>query len=276
MEPIAPHSNRLVFRDNDATSISSLTNASFNGAPTAWNSGGALFLNNSILYGREEETALLKESFRRSCLHDASSNKKKNEVVLVHGPSGVGKSELVEESMRNHVFEVEDGYFVMGKFDQFSWSCRPFSAITDLLTDLVMIMIDQVEGKELLRRTNNLFSTKLLQMLIPNLSQILPTEVETPPVVEEDEFLPNGHMFQQLKSACVQFLDMVSQFRPLLLYFDDLQWADEYSLEIIKAIACNDPAQRSSLSVICSLRDEFVVDGEEDSRYSSDNGPGCE
>lgn len=206
---------------------------------------------------------MLKEIFRRSCHHDDSSNKRKNEIVFVHGPSGVGKSKLVEESMRAHVFEVEDGYFVMGKFDQFSGSCRPFSAITDLLTDLVMMMIDQDEETELLRRENNLFSSKLLRTLIPNLSQLLPSEGETPPVVVEDEFFPNGHTFQQLKSACVQFLDTVSQFRPLLLYFDDLQWADEYSLEIIKAIACNNPSQRSSLLVICSLRDESVVDGEE-------------
>ena len=64
------------------------------------------------LYGRRREHDELERAYRRKCLQGHADR----EIILVTGPSGVGKSELARSLERTVI--GADGYFIAGKCDQ--------------------------------------------------------------------------------------------------------------------------------------------------------------
>ena len=173
------------------------------------------------LIGRERERAALLAAFE-----EASQGPAK--LVLVEGPSGIGKSSLIEE-LRSAV-TMRAGTFVSGKLDLRSRQV-PYGALAGALGDLVRGLLAEPEAR--LQETRAAVSAALgahgqvLVDLIPELERLLGPQ---PPVSELDA-REASFRFQR---TCRAFLAaLATAERPLVIFLDDLHWADGPTPELL-------------------------------------------
>lgn len=196
------------------------------------------------LYGREKEINILKDAFQRI-------NKDSLEIVIVTGYSGVGKSQLVNTAWRS--MKRHPGYFISGKFDQFEHDI-PYSALIRSFKDLVQQILG--ENREQIEAWKN----KLLDSLGSNgqiITNVIP-EVEfiigkQPEVVEVSPEEAKNRFLKVFKDFVRTFCEAQ---HPLIIFLDDLQWADLPCLKLIE-ILIND-SQISNLLLIGAYRDNEV------------------
>jgi len=126
------------------------------------------------LYGRETQTEQLLQAFDRV-------SKGSGEIVLVGGYSGIGKSALVHEILRN--LTKQRGYLISGKFDQFKRNV-PYTCFNQAMRSLVQQILTESESQI------DLWRDKLLGVLdanariaieaIPELELILGPQPDVP------------------------------------------------------------------------------------------------
>lgn len=176
------------------------------------------------LYGREAEVATLLTAFERA-------SQGRSEVMLVAGYSGIGKSALVKEIYRP--ITQKRGYFLAGKFDQFQRNI-PYSALIQAFQGLIrQLLTSSASDLEHWR-------AKLLQALKLNgqvIIDVIP-EVELiigpqPPAVE----LSTREAQNRFNLVFQNFIQVFTQkAHPLVIFLDDLQWADGASLQLIQTL----------------------------------------
>ncbi|MEB3218004.1 MAG: AAA family ATPase, partial [Nostocales cyanobacterium 94392] len=174
------------------------------------------------LYGREQEVEALIAAFERvsqgSC-----------ELMLVAGFSGIGKTAVVNEVQKPIV--KKRGYFIKGKFDQFNRNI-PFSAFVQALRDLMGQLLSESDVQLDLWKANILAAVgengQILIEVIPELKQIIG---EQPPAPELSGSAAQ-HRFNLLFQQFIQVFTTIEH--PLVLFLDDLQWADLASLQLLK------------------------------------------
>lgn len=198
------------------------------------------------LYGREAENAQLLAAFER-VRHGAT------ELVLVGGPSGIGKSALIQELRKPLAYT--DGHFVYGKFDRLHRNV-PYFALIQAFQELVQQWLSEGPGPLAAWRE------KLLAALGPN-GQVI---VEVIPAVEliigpqpPVQSLPPGEVQNRFNLVFQDFVRVLAQpEQPLILVLDDLQWADSGSLQMLR-LALTDPGIRRLL-LVGAYRDDEVDD----------------
>lgn len=202
------------------------------------------FLIPQKLYGREQEVATLIDAFQR--VSQGSS-----EIVLVSGYSGIGKSSLVNEVHK--LIVAAQGYFISGKFDQFKRNI-PYASLIQAFQELIRQLL--TESSQVIAT----WQTKLLAALgangqiiidvIPDIERIIGVQ----PVVSELGATESQNRFNRVFQ---QFIHVFSQpEHPLVIFLDDLQWADLASLKLIQSIASNPDSQY--LLLIGAYRDNEV------------------
>jgi PAS domain S-box-containing protein len=176
------------------------------------------------LYGREPEIAILLAAFDRV-------SQGATEIMLVSGYSGIGKSALVNEVHKPIV--RQRGYFIAGKFDQFKRNI-PHSAIIQALQELVRQLLTESEPqiaawKEKLLRALGANGQVIIEV-IPEIELIIgrqPAVPELPPAESQNRF---NLIFQR-------FIKVFTQpEHPLVIFLDDLQWADAATLKLLQAL----------------------------------------
>lgn len=174
------------------------------------------------LYGRERELRGLVGALKR-----VQSGQRG--LFLVAGPSGIGKSALVQE-LRRHIGSAD--HFVSGKFDHLKRSV-PYSAVAGACRELVQVALAQppqslAETRERLLRAMGV-NAQVMTSMIPELELIIGPQ---PPVPD----LGPLETQSRFESTFQQFLGAFTPGRrALVLYLDDLQWADTASLRLIEA-----------------------------------------
>ena len=218
------------------------------------------------IYGRTREVSLLQEAFMRvrgvqgsdgSFLQRGGSS----EVIAIHGPSGTGKTKLVEAALRNYAPD-NNGCLVAGKFNQYLMTGESYSALTAAFSDLCDLLVSGHTEPELIQLRKELTTelgseAQTLTLLIPNLHYLLPQvkcnsfgEVD-PSVVADGSQAPI-----RLKQLCCSFLQTIAKAgKPVALFLDDLQWADEASMELVEALVSN-PWSKHVLFVAAFRDDE--------------------
>ncbi|MDF3036026.1 MAG: hstK, partial [Paucimonas sp.] len=174
------------------------------------------------LYGRESDTEQLLNAFDRVAGGSA-------EMLLITGYSGIGKSALANELQRP-VLE-RGGYFVSGKFDQFKRGV-PYSAINDALRELVRRILCEPETRIAEWREKLLKAVgpngQLMIDVVPELEYVIGKQQPAPPPsAGRNSF---NYLMQQFVGAFTRFE------HPLVLFLDDLQWADAASLKLISIL----------------------------------------
>lgn len=176
------------------------------------------------LYGREKEIAVLNHSLKHVC-----SGAK--EFVLVAGYSGVGKSSLVYEIQKSTV--DNHGYFIEGKFDQFKRDV-PYSAFGAAVSKLVKFILHESEEsivywREKLR--NELGENGQIAVdLVPELELIIGKQTELPKIGLDE----TRNRFNNTVQIFIRALGTPSH--PVVIFLDDLHWADVASLKLIELI----------------------------------------
>ncbi|MBF0102350.1 MAG: response regulator [Desulfobacterales bacterium] len=196
------------------------------------------------LYGRDNEINHLIETFERIA---AGSS----ELLLVGGYSGIGKTSLINEVHKSLV--KKRGRFIAGKYDQFNRSI-PFSAIIQAFRQLAnQILSDSEEQiaywkKEILNALGN--NAQVVVDVIPELELIIghqPSIPELGPTETQNRFIIS---FQRFISVFAR------QEHPLVIFLDDLQWADGPSLHLMQILCVS--SENHYLLILGAYRDNEV------------------
>ena len=202
------------------------------------------FLIPQKLYGREAEVANLMDAFERVTLGAT-------EMMLVSGYSGIGKSSLVNEVHKPIV--RQRGYFISGKFDQFKRNI-PYASLIQAFQELMRQLITESAGRIAL------WKSKLLQALGSNGQVIIDVIPEVERIVDpQPAVTPLGSAESQNRFNRVfkQFIHVfATKEHPLVLFLDDLQWADSASLKLIQLLMSDPDSQY--LLLIGAYRDNEV------------------
>jgi predicted ATPase len=202
-----------------------------------------------VLYGREQEVQTLMNRF-----HDASMGRP--QLLAVAGYSGIGKSALIHEVHKP--IAAHSGLFLQGKFDQFQQNV-PYSAIKRALNGWLQHALSlHKESFESLRAAllDTLGSNaRVLVDFMDEFKRILyqQTPGDLAPVPELGAQESQNRFFLVIR----RFIKIVSQHRPLVIFIDDLQWADRGTLNLLPQILSEAECR---LLVIVAYRDNEVDD----------------
>jgi predicted ATPase/class 3 adenylate cyclase/tRNA A-37 threonylcarbamoyl transferase component Bud32 len=176
------------------------------------------------LYGRDLEIEKLISTFEKTA-------KGETHLLMVTGYSGTGKSALVSEIYKP--ITSRKGYFVGGKFDQYQRAI-PYYAILKAFDALIHILLTENESKLERIKTDMLGvlgqEGKVLTDVMPSLEMIIGKQ---PPVAEvsgEDAQNRFKYVFQKWLSV------LCTEQHPIVLFIDDLQWADSSSLDLLETL----------------------------------------
>jgi predicted ATPase len=198
------------------------------------------------LYGRNHELAELDDWY-------ANVEKGKVEIVMVTGDPGAGKTALIKE-MRYKLLNHKC-FFIQGKFDQYKkdYSLAALAqAIHDFTLQLMPLKNDKYQEWCLKLKTALGPSGKILTDLVPNLTKMVG---EQPPLEELD---PN-QSFNRLIYTLQNFIQAIATpEHPLVIFLDDLQWADNVTLRWLKELASPSMTQLSHLMIIGAYRHQEV------------------
>ncbi|MGG6297950.1 AAA family ATPase [Leptolyngbya sp. AN02str] len=199
------------------------------------------------LYGRDREISVLMNAFDRV-------RTGKTEAMLVKGYSGIGKSSLVNE-IRKPIVGAR-GYFIAGKFDQFQRNV-PYSAIIAAFQSLIKQILAESETQLTQWRTKLLaalgHNAQVIIDVVPDIEVIVGKQadvLELAPIEAQNRF---NLVFQKFIHV------FCSSEHPLVLFLDDLQWADSVTLKLLDVILTD--VEIGYLFLIGAYRDNEVGAG---------------
>ena len=204
------------------------------------------------LYGREAEVEALLAAFERVVgRENVGTEKSKIEMMLVAGYSGIGKSALVAE-IHKPITEKR-GYFISGKFDQFQRNI-PYSAIVSAFKGLVPQLLSESEAQLAKWREKLLaafgVSGQVIIDVIPEVELIVGKQTPVPELAPTESQNRFNLVFSQfIRAFC-------TKEHPLVIFLDDLQWADSATLKLIELMMTDNETQY--LLLIGAYRDNEV------------------
>jgi predicted ATPase/signal transduction histidine kinase/GAF domain-containing protein len=197
------------------------------------------------LYGRQREIKQLIAAFNRVVSRGLP------ELVLVSGYSGVGKSSVVNELRK--VLVAPRALFAAGKCDQHKRDI-PYATLAQAFQSLVRIVLGRndpelAQWRDAMRAALGPHG-QLMVNLIPELELILGPQSPLPDLPPEDA----RNRFQMV------FRRFVGVFakpqHPLALFFDDLQWVDAATLDLMQDLITQNEVEY--LLVIGAYRENEV------------------
>jgi predicted ATPase/GAF domain-containing protein/HPt (histidine-containing phosphotransfer) domain-containing protein len=195
------------------------------------------------LYGRGEQCRTLIGTFRRV-------QQGATELLLITGSAGVGKSVLVFEIHREL---ARAGHFVSGKFDQYDRS-MPYSALAAACGELVRVHLAASTAtlEAWKRRVVEALgeNARVVADIVPELELALGPQPQVAPLPPAEAHSRFERSFQQFIRASA------TRACPLVLFLDDLQWADSASLSVLRQVLSS--GEQECLLVIGNYRDEEV------------------
>lgn len=230
------------------------------------------------LYGREHELSIFQECYHRvegNNSDDGDSRGAHSEVVLVSGGAGTGKSTLVLKAandIMNAIISDRDmrsgPIYVSGKFvdQRKTTGQRPYAAVCAAFSELVKRISDAYDetkrrqmGEEIHKAIGS-GGLEVLETVVPGAQRLLLCEngLEKSNHNEESAVVTASAVaVNRLKFALRSFLRSVcSQVYPVILFLDDLQWADQASLELFRSVATDTKLRH--LLLVGAYREEEV------------------
>ena len=196
------------------------------------------------LYGRASEIETLLAAFDRVVAGG------RPELVLVSGYSGIGKSSVVNELHKPLV--PPRGLFASGKFDQYKRDI-PYATLAQAFQSLIRLLLSKSE-KELSKWRDALREALdpnglLIVDLVPELKLIIGDQPSVPELSRQDAQGRFQLVFRR-------FISVFTREHPLALFFDDLQWLDGATLDLIEDLLTQPDVQH--LMLIGAYRDNEV------------------
>ncbi|MEA5553605.1 AAA family ATPase [Anabaena cylindrica UHCC 0172] len=201
------------------------------------------------LYGREIEVKSLLQAFVRVASPQEIVGQSTTEMMLVAGFSGIGKTAVINEVHKPIV--RQHGYFIKGKFDQFNRNI-PFNAFVQAFRDLMEQLLTESDA-QIQRWKNQILAAvgengQVIIEVIPELSKIIGEQLSA----TELSGTAAQNRFNLLFQKFTQVFTSVEH--PLVIFLDDLQWADSASLKLMQLLM----ADTNHLLIIGAYRDNEV------------------
>ena len=196
------------------------------------------------IYGREAELESLADSF-------AKSIKGHPQIMLVSGEAGIGKTALVNE-LHLHISR-EKGLFAEGKFDQYNRNI-PYSAIIQafkkLLNQLLSSPGEDIKNIEKALKKALDRNGALITKILPELEKLIGVQPEIGhlnPAEETNRFF----------LTFINFIEgITNNEKPLVLFLDDVQWADSSSLQLVEKLILSNNLRK--LFIVCAYRQNEI------------------
>ena len=197
------------------------------------------------LYGRTNEIKWLVSAYSRVSEGEAV-------LFLISGYSGVGKTSLVNE-LQKPISKLP-GYFTKGKYDQLQRSI-PYSSIIKAFRELIKQILTEPEQRLLV------IKQELLRALGKSGQVIIDVIPEVELIIGKQPFVENLSLAESQNRFQILFQNFLRVFttptHPLVLFLDDLQWADNASLKLLELLL-SDP-EAGYLMIIGAYRDNEVT-----------------
>ena len=183
------------------------------------------------LYGREAEIAKLLAASERV-------SQGASEMMLVSGYAGIGKTALVQEIYKP--ITRQQGYFISGKFDQFQRN-TPYSSLIQAFRSLMQQLLTESKAQI------DAWREKLLTALGSNGQVIIEVIPEAELIIGPQPAVPELPPNKAQNRFNLVFQNFIRVFtkpeHPLVIFLDDLQWADTASLNLIKPLMTSPDSQ---------------------------------
>ena len=217
------------------------------------------------MHGREAETKIIMDIASRvsgaptkndallEALALAMHRKKKQQVMLVSGQPGAGKSRLVLESTN----QLKDqGWFLLCcKFDRIVHA-QPLSIVAGAFNEFLEQCDVHIVAK--LKDSMEPDDIVLLAKYVPGLLRCF----EDSPVSTLGDFEVDTELMHDLFCQLLDLISAVSEY-PIVFFLDDLQWADATSIDLFIALIMSreiGATMDNSILFIGSLRDNEADD----------------
>lgn len=175
------------------------------------------------LYGRERQLEELYACFERVV------NTGKAEVAMVSGFSGIGKSSLVL-AMHKPIVR-ERGFFLSGKFDQHKRNI-PYVTIGQAFRELIQQILGESTAQV------DAWRSRVLEAVGPNGQLIIDVVPQVEQLIGKQPPVPQLLVTQAQNRFNIVFQNFLSVFakreHPLVLFLDDLQYADSATLKLLQ------------------------------------------
>ena len=234
------------------------------------------------IHGRDTEMGVISDTYHKVLEMSPDKEKTTKELMLVHGESGVGKTELVKNTLSRLARKtkaVPRDYLplhVFGKFDlnENNEPCSGLAMCCRQICREILAMRDteepssQQDFSRLRQRLNDELEEELplLMEFLPSLQNIVSDEKQLQHVDAADTTTNpqqgDAHKNQETNKARFnysvrKFIRLVSDhFLPLVLVLDDLQWGDPASLDLLEVLLTD--RENPRLVVIGIYRSEEV------------------
>ena len=198
------------------------------------------------LYGREREIETLLTAFERV-------SQGTTEMMLVSGYSGIGKSALVQV-LYKPITRLR-GYFISGKFDQYQRNI-PYSAFVSAFSNLIRQLLTEThtqlyQWREKLAAAFGVNGQVIIDV-IPEVELIVGKQTSVPE-------LPPTEAQNRFRLVLKNFIRVFTKpEHPLVIFLDDLQWADAASMQLLQLLITESDSQY--LFLIGAYRDNEVND----------------
>ena len=206
--------------------------------------------------GREREIEALVGAFHRVCQGGC-------ELVAVAGTPGIGKTALVHEIEKSVV--GGRGFYIHSKYDTTKKNV-PYSAVIHAFQKLMLMIL--AEGSEQVAG----WKQKILARLGANCQVIIDVIPELEMIVERQPALPEIDSEKSQNRFTQVFGDFIHIFmtadHPLVIFLDDLQWADSASLKLISRLMMD--YRTEYFLLILAYRNNEVDPGHQLTRVLSD------
>ncbi|MEZ2278319.1 MAG: AAA family ATPase [Microcoleus sp.] len=174
-----------------------------------------------------------------------------SELMLVSGYSGIGKSAVVNEVSKP--ITKAKGYFISGKFDQFKRNI-PYASLIQAFNSLLRQLLTENAASIETWRTKILTALgtdgKVIADVIPEVELIAGKQPNVPELGRVESQNRFNRVFKEFIRVFAQ------KEHPLVIFLDDLQWADSATLKLMQTLI-TDPDQQSLL-LIGAYRDNEV------------------
>ena len=176
------------------------------------------------LYGREQEFRLLTDAMK-------DAGKSTGRLVLVEGLAGVGKTALVAEF--GQYVAAQGAYFIKGRYDG-SQRHQPYAGLNQAFGELMDLILTE-SAEQLAQWKARMLEAaggngSLLVDMLPRLELIIGRQPSAPELGPKEA----QHRFHHLLKSFV--FALATRERPLVLFLDNLQWADQASLQLLNLL----------------------------------------
>jgi predicted ATPase len=207
---------------------------------------------NWMACGRQEEADLLHTWYR---------SREENDLVLITGAAGVGKTTLSQSLQR--IVQEDSGFLIRGSF---SYSSEPYEAFKTAFASLVRQLLERDDFDKLQHGLKQAITSSgaegfLIKDCLPILRTIMGDETSVSSGDSDEHHILDGNSQpsrisatdrqHRFVKAMTKIVEAIGSVFPLVIVLDNLMWADVGSLVMLESLCANGKLNNILIAATC-------------------------